>query len=68
MKFRVEVEIPRTGIKGRQSFWVCSTFLILVSKFEMFVLPTFIPRFNFLHICSIFPILVSIFELLALNA
>ena len=31
-------------------------FLILVSKFEMFVLSTYIPRFKFLHVCSIFPI------------
>ena len=43
-------------------------FLILVSKFEMFVLQTFIPCFKFLHICSIFPILVSIFEMLVLTA
>ena len=33
-----------------------------------FVLPTFIPRFKFLHICSIFSILVSKFEMLVLNA
>ena len=33
-----------------------------------FVLPTSIPRLNFLHICSIFTILVSIFEMLVLNA
>ena len=53
-KVRVEVEILRTGIKGRQSFWVCSIYSI--------------PRFKFLHVCSIFPILVSIFERLVLNA
>ena len=53
-KFRVEVEIPRTGIKGRQSFWVCSTFSYSRSKFEMFVLSTSIPRFKFLHVCSTF--------------
>ena len=53
-KVRVEVEIPRTGIKGRQSFWVCSIYSIL--------------GFKFLNICSIFSIIVSIFEMLVLNA
>ena len=37
-KVRVEVGIPMTGIKGRQSFWVVISFLILVSIFELFVL------------------------------
>ena len=53
-KARVEVEILRTRIKGRQSFFG-------------FVLSTSIPRFKFLHNCSIFPILVLIFEMLVLN-
>ena len=44
------------------------SFLILVSKFEMFVLSTSIPRFKFLHVYYIFPILVSIFERLVLIA
>ena len=55
-------------LKDNNLFGFVLPFLILVSKFEMFVLPTFIPRFKFLHICSIFPILVSIFEMLVLNA
>ena len=41
---------------------------LFVSKFEMFVLSTSIPRFKFLHICSIFLILISIFQMLVLNA
>ena len=55
-------------VKDDNLFGFVLPFLILVSKFEMFVLPTSIPRFKFLHICSIFPILVSIFERLVLNA
>ena len=55
-------------LKDDNLFGFVIPFLILVSKFEMFVLPTPIPRFKFLHICSIFPILVSIFEMLVLNA
>ena len=55
-------------LKDDNLFGFVLPFLILVSKFEMFVLSTSIPRFKFLHICSIFPILVSIFEMLVLNA
>ena len=53
-KVLVEVEIPRTGIKGRQYFWVCST--DFYSSFQVFAY------------LSIYPILVSIFEMLVLNA
>ena len=55
-------------LKDDNLFGFVLPFLILVSKFEMFVLPTSIPRFKFLYICSIFPIIVSIFEMLVLNA
>ena len=55
-------------MKSAKIFGFVLPFLILVSKFEMFVLPTLIPRFKFLHICSIFHILISIFEMLVLNA
>ena len=63
----------RSGFQGQELkdvnlFRFVLPFLILVSKFEMFVLPTFIPHFKFLHICSICSILVSIFEKLVLNA
>ena len=63
----------RSGFQGQELkddniFGFVLSFLILVSKFEMFVLPFLIPRFKFLHIYSIFPIVVSIFERLVLNA
>ena len=55
-------------LKEDNLFGFVLSFLILVSKFEMFVLSTSIPRFKVLHVCPIFPILVSIFERLVLNA
>ena len=55
-------------LKDDNLFGFVLPFLILVSKFEMFVLSISIPRFKFLHICSIVPILISIFEMLVLNA
>ena len=63
----------RSGFQGQELkddnlFGFVLSFLIVVSKFEMFVLSTSIPRFKFLHVCPIFPILVSIFERLVLNA
>ena len=63
----------RSGFQGHELkddnfFGFVLSFLILVSKFEMFVLSTSIPRFKFLHVCPIFSILVSIFERLFLNA
>ena len=63
----------RSGFQGQELkddnlFGFVLSFLILVSKFEMFILFTSIPRFKFLHICYIFPILVSVFEMFVLNA
>ena len=63
----------RSGFQGQELkddnlFGFVLSFLILVSKFEMFVLSISIPRFKFLHICYIFFILVSVFEMLVLNA
>ena len=63
----------RSGFQGQELkdenlFGFVLSFLILVSKFEMFVLFTSIPRFKFLHIFYIFPTLISVFEMLVLNA
>ena len=68
-KARVEVEIPRTRIKGRQSFFgFVLSFLILVSKFEMFVLSFLILFSKFEMFVLSYPILVSRFELIVLNS
>ena len=67
-KIQTKIEILRIGIKVQSFLGLFYRLLFLVSSFFMFVLPTSIPRFKFLHICSIFPILVLIFEVLVLNA
>ena len=59
-KSQTEIEIPRIGIKV-QRFWVCSTESYSRFKFEMFVLPTHIPRFKFLQVCSLTLFLFQVF-------
>ena len=52
-KSQIEIEIPRIGIKVQCFLGLFYRLLFLVSSFCMFVLPTPIPRFKFLHVCSI---------------